>query len=332
MHNIDRLIQSVYDIVKSHELPDGGYARWIWQNKDNTRELGINPYGCADAANILYTIGRFPKDEETRRRCVNALRGLQSPESGLFVEATHHPIHTTAHCIASLELFDAEPQYKPLELLKYSKPEDLINFLETLDWVNDPWNMSHRGAGLFVSMVLTESVDKKWQDTYFNWLWENTDEKTGLLRKGAVGNGSAPLFHHFAGTFHYMFNIEYAKMPLRYPDKIIDTLLSYYDDEKTIYDLSRQIGFLPVDWVYCITRARRQTPHRFDECTEALTDFAERYIERLQGLDSETDDGINDLHGLFGALCCLAELQQALPGFIKSEKPLKLVLDRRPFI
>ena len=45
-----------------------------------------------------------------------------------------------------------------------------------------------------------------------------------------------------------------------------------------------------------------------------------------------TDDGLNDLHALFGAVCCLAELQAALPGEITSEKPLKLVLDRRPFI
>jgi hypothetical protein len=35
---------------------------------------------------------------------------------------------------------------------------------------------------------------------------------------------------------------------------------------------------------------------------------------------------------LFGAVCALAELQRALPGEIRSERPLRLVLDRRPFI
>lgn len=330
MIDIDNFVQAAYEITASHALPDGGYARWIWQNKDNTRDLGINPYGCADAANILYTIGRFPKDEETRRQCISALRSLQDPKSGLFVEATHHPIHTTAHCIAALELFDASPKYKPYALLKYSDVKELIKFFNELDCDNDRW--SHRGAGLFVSMVLTESVDKQWQEAYFNWLWENADEESGLFRKGCVNAGNVPISHHFAGTFHYLFNIEYAKMPIRYPDKIIDTLLSYCKDEKTRNDLSRQIGFLPVDWVYCISRARRQAPHRFNECTEALTDFAERLTGHLKSLDPETHDGINDLHGLFGVLCCLAELQQALPGFIKSEKPLRLVLDRRPFI
>jgi hypothetical protein len=52
----------------------------------------------------------------------------------------------------------------------------------------------------------------------------------------------------------------------------------------------------------------------------------------LQGLDKAKNDGWNDLHQLFGALCALAELQTALPGQIRTNKPLRLVLDRRPFI
>ena len=35
---------------------------------------------------------------------------------------------------------------------------------------------------------------------------------------------------------------------------------------------------------------------------------------------------------LFGNLCAFSELQQALPGFVRTDRPLKLVLDRRPFI
>ena len=35
---------------------------------------------------------------------------------------------------------------------------------------------------------------------------------------------------------------------------------------------------------------------------------------------------------LFGGVCALAELQQTLRGELISDKPLRLVLDRRPFI
>ena len=52
----------------------------------------------------------------------------------------------------------------------------------------------------------------------------------------------------------------------------------------------------------------------------------------MSKIDYEKDENFNDLHLLFGAVCCLAELQMALPGKILSSKPLRLVLDRRPFI
>ena len=54
-----------------------------------------------------------------------------------------------------------------------------------------------------------------------------------------------------------------------------------------------------------------------------------RYLEEL---DADTHEGMNDLHALFGTVCVLAELQAALPGKLNSVQPLRLVLDRRPFI
>ena len=81
-----------------------------------------------------------------------------------------------------------------------------------------------------------------------------------------------------------------------------------------------------------LARALRQCGHRFDEARAALGSFAGEYVAFLSGLDPETDPGLDDLHALFGAVCCLAELQRALPGELHSEVPLRLVLDRRPFI
>ena len=73
-------------------------------------------------------------------------------------------------------------------------------------------------------------------------------------------------------------------------------------------------------------------PQRFAEAKEALDEFARSYTGYLLSLDPETVEGLNDLHMLFGALCALAELQAALPGRLTARTPLKLVLDRRPFI
>jgi len=331
--DINNIIENIYLTVQSHRLDaEGKYSRWIWQNKEGNRDLGINEYGCADAANILYTIGRFPQSSEKRNAWVKVLQGFQNSDTGLFYEETHHNIHTTAHCIAALELFDEKPLYPLTALKKYSDKKGLYELLDNLDWKNNPWPQSHQGAGIYASMKLTDSIDEKWEEAYFDWLWNNADPETGFWKKGSFKNGTAPLFHSMGGAFHYLFNLEYAHMPLRYPEKMIDSCIELYTKDEIGVDFGHRINFLEIDWVYCLNRASRQTSYRFDECKNILNDFAEEYVGFLNNLNIKEDDRFNDLHLLFGATCCLAELQQALPGEIRTRKPLKLVLDRRPFI
>lgn len=331
--DIENIIKKASDTVKTHRLDnEGEYTRWLWQNDAGGRKLGINEYGCADAINILYTIGEFPDTCQSREAHIKALQGLQNRKTGLFVEETHHVIHTTAHCIAALELFDAKPLYPLYDLKKFATAEGLYGLFESLDWEGDPWDASHQGAGIFAAMTLAGEVGMDWQDAYFDWLWENADPETGFWKKGLVKSGKVPMFHHLAGTFHYMFNHEYAHRPYRFPERIIDTCIEMYDENNTVENFAHHMGFSEVDWVYCITRASRQCGYRYEDCKRVLVEFAKEFVEFLDSVDEKTHDGFNDLHALFGSMCCLAELQQALPGMIRTKKPLKLVLDRRPFI
>lgn len=330
--NINNLIQKSIEVVASHKLEPGVYCRWLWQDAKNSRRLGINEYGCADAANILYTVGAFPNNANEREASVRELQGLQDKTTGLFTEETHHFIHTTAHCAAALELFEAKPLYKMHDLKKYTTKDGLYSLLESIDYASNPWDGSHEGAGIYAALVLNGEVDLDWQEAYFKWFYEEADPDTGFWRKGYVDKGNKPLYYHLAGTFHYLFNHEYAKMPIRYPEKMIDTCLWLYNTGKMGSDFHCQCDFLAMDFIYCLNRATRQTPHRMEEAKAVMRDFAKKHLEFLNSIDWKTHDGINDLHRLFGILCCLAELQLALPGEIRSEKPLRLVLDRRPFI
>ena len=331
MMNIDRIAEKARHTVETHSLGDGAYARWLWQNKEGTRSLGINEYGCADAANILYTIGTFPRDEKQRADCIAALRSLQDADSGLFREATHHPIHTTAHCVASLELFDALPAHPLRDLEQFLQKDALYAKLDSLDWEGNPWPQSHQGAGLYAALLNADNAPLEWQDWYFGWLRDNCDPEYGMSKKGSIQTGTKPPSHHMCGWFHYVFNHVYAKRPIPHPEKLIDSCIEMYEAREMHLPFGRMMGFMEIDWVFCLNRASYQCKHRFDEVQKLLLDFAQGYIGYLDTLP-EDDDGLNDLHSLFGAMCAVSELQIALPGQLRSTRPWKNVLDRRPFI
>lgn len=330
--NIDRLIGKIYDTVKSHELENGEYARWLWQNEKGDRKLGNNEYGCADAANILYTIGAFPHDLKQREACVKALQDLQNPETGLFFEGTHHEIHCTAHCTAALELFDATPLYPFKGFAEYETEEGLKRLLENLKWEESPWNNAHQGAGIYAAFVLTGKADPDWQKWYFDWLDENADPETGISRRGAVQAGKLRAAHHLFGWFHYMFNYAFARRPFPQAKATVDSCIDLFKNRDLGDKFMHEVNFCEIDWVYALNRASIQECYRMEEARQLMWEMAQEYIDYLEHIDVKTDDHWNDLHALFGVCCALAELQQALPGRIETSYPLRLVLDRRPFI
>ena len=346
-YNVQPFVDAVEAVLATHRLDrPGAYRRWNWQKPasesqltsmpqpEGVRDLELNPYGCADAANLLYTINHFPQDPAERANWVEVLRGLQNPQTGLFYEDTHHPMHTTAHCVAAIELFDALPLHPMQGLAELRDPVRMEAFLDGLNWQGSPWSESHKGAGLYVSLVLSGEASPEWQARYFAWLARENDPATGFWRMGCVGpaqhSGLETRFPHLAGSFHYLFNHEYGRQPLAHPQAAVDTCLELRRSDP--YPLGHAVGFAEIDWVYMLNRAVRQCHHRYNEARAALEAFAGEYLPYLLSLDPATHDGLNDLHQLFGAACCVAELQTALPGQVLSDKPLRLVLDRRPFI
>ena len=126
------------------------------------------------------------------------------------------------------------------DLMQYTDIQALYGLLDGLDWKHDPWSQSHRGAGIYAALVLTNAVDSRWQDSYFAWLRREADPETGLWRLGCVKEGSVPVWHHMAGSFHYLFNHEYAKQPLPFPEKMIDTMLWLLYKDETFREVAAQ--------------------------------------------------------------------------------------------
>ncbi len=260
------------------------------------------------------------------------MQDMQDQSSGFFHEATHHPLHTTAHVAAALELFDASPKYRPFDALPYLENGGFERLMDSLNW-QTPWSESHKGAGIYVILNLCEEATPEWNKAYFKWFWDNADPSTGFWRRGDYcPESNTPLRHYMAGGFHYLFNHESAHMPVRYPERMIDSCIRMYKMGDMPSDFGARAGFMEIDWIYCLTRACEQTHYRYDEVIEVLHDFTDKYVQFWNTVDWNTNETVNDLHMLFGGVCALAELQRVLRGELRSEKPLKLVLDRRPFI
>lgn len=335
MIDLSPFVASVEAILARHALgPPGSYRRYTLAGHDETgapRSFAENAYGCADAANLLYTLGALPAEPDVRAGWIATLRALQDPPTGLFHEPSHDPLHTTAHCLGALELFDAGPAHAPTALAPLRAPDALESFLDGLDWAGAPWTEAHRGAGAHAAWVLAGAGDRALDDRYFGWLAREVDPATGLLRRGCVDpSPEGGVFPHLAGSFHYLFNFEHARRPWPHAEALVDTCLAVR--ARGTFPLAKLVWFADVDWVYCLARALRQSGHRFDEGRRVLAAFAEEYAAFLLALDPERDEGLDDLHRLFGAVCALAELQRAAPGVLWTSRPLRLVLDRRPFI
>jgi len=330
-------VESVKATLATHEAGGvGAYRRWLTQNEKGTRDLGATVYGCADAAHILYTIGAMPAGQAERAAWVARLQSYQDPDTGSFESGDHHWLHTTAFCVGALELFDARPLHALRCLEPYATRTGLHGLLEELDWVGSPWAESHRGAGLYAAMVLAGPMPADWEDWYFEWFWENQDPETGLWRRGCLRNADgslrgAPPFHHLASSFHYLFNADHARRPIRHAEALVDFCLGLHR-EGGLPPMGRGLSWNEIDFLYTLRSLQKRTDHRATESRAVVAEIAAKLVTSVAALEPKTDAGMNDLHTLFAGLCSLAVAQEAVPGLCRTRMPLRLVLERRPFL
>lgn len=330
MYDLTDFIKSIYEIVETHRVDDSGlYSEKICQNEED-RTLGMIMYGSAEAVNILYAINRLPESENTRNKYIKTLQQFQNEDSGIFEKPGNYTTHTTAFMSGALNLMDARPMYRAFEFDKYKEEGKLRHLMNSIDWAGNPWLGAHIGAGIYSSMLLTGNYNSEWEDIYFKWLDENQDEKTGLWKKGSI-NSDTPLFHYIAAAFHYVFIYEYTRRKIPYQEKLLDTCIRAYYDGKCP-DFSATIGWHDIDYTYILYRLARRTGSRTDEATAILKNIARDFIGLILKEDPNQSEELNNLNKLLAVVSALAILQEALPGEIKTESPLRLVLDKTPFI
>jgi len=290
-------------------------------------------YGTADLACVLHSLGRLRPSDSARGEWADAFARFQDPLTGHYVErdaATHVELHATAYSLAAMELLDLGPRHPLTFLDPFRAPDSVAGFVDGFDWRDWVYLESHRGAGLGSIMAVTAVGDSSWFEVYFAALEAHLDPVNGMFGDDKPPEGD---LDQVGGTFHYAFLYEWAHRRLPYASARVDSVLALHHDDG-LWDEANP-HWLTLDGVYLLTRGMRHSAYRRVEVEMAVAGAAE--VAASLALDARARDeafgGPMGTHALVAVVSVLAEAQGLLGAdVVISDRPLRLVLDRRPFI
>ncbi|MBC8095801.1 MAG: hypothetical protein H7Y43_08310 [Akkermansiaceae bacterium] len=309
----------------SVRLP-GGAGQYARTPADKTTEL----YGVSDMACILYSIGALHPNEQERSEWAAAFQTFQNPETGWLIEKsrTHDPLHNTAFALAAMELLNLTPKL-PIKM----GPEfaDIRAYLNALNWRTGVYSNSHKGAGVGSIYALVPSLGTpKWFAEYFATCDRLFDPRNGMMgqEKPAAGDSD-----QIGGTFHYAFLYQHFNRHMPFPERRIDSVIGLQQSDG--YWLPTNKLWLTLDAIYLMTRTLRYCPHRFEDVRSAVRRTLNTMMGEVFSPEGrkKTFTGRLAVHSLTAAISTVAEAQLFLGvNEVITERPLRLILDRRPFI
>lgn len=305
--------------------PAGSYAR---EFGGKTPEL----YGTADMACILYAIGKLHPTEEERTEWAASFATYQDSTTGFLLEKapTHSPLHNTAFALAAMQLLELRPKHPVVLSPEY---HDINTYLASLDWKTKVYGESHKGAGIgSIFALVPELHSPRWFEDYFSFCDGLFDPKNGMMGQDKPAAGD---FDQIGGTFHYAFLYQTFNRAMPFPEKRIDAILALQQPDG--YWEAKNHLWLTLDAIYLLTRTLRQQTHRKDEviaCIRRTMDALMRDVFSPAGRKATfANNNKLGVHSVTAAISIVAEVQNFLGADqVITEWPVRLVLDRRPFI
>jgi hypothetical protein len=299
-------------------------------------------YGVADAACILYTIDELDGAGEAGRAWLTALGAYQDPESGFFVAKTASlaKAHNAGFAIAAMNLFEPKlangilPEFRLAFAELIADTVEATRYADSLDWRGNTYEAGERLIGLASCFFnVTGVVEHKW----FEWLVDYVERTKLDPANGMVGVDKPPQGDddQIGGTFHFDFFWASLDRQLPYAPPRASALLGL-QHASGLWDPNNP-WWLTFDAVYMLGRA---LPELSADLTDAAMAAIERAVdvlfERSADLVARTADfgeAWMGVHNLTGAISFFAYAQQVLGDeAVVTERPLQLVLDRRPYI
>ncbi len=295
----------------------------------------IDGRACADFVVIDYTLGPWPPAPSERDARVKVLRDVQSPDTGLFEAAFASGMSAdswsaTAYFAAALELLGARPLH-PLRAFDEARaPEGMESFFSA----SGPVEAACRAAAVAACFAVTGDVGPEWFERCFALLARRADPRSGPRTtqderspahpvSSVISVASSP-----AGALGLCALHERFRRPLPHPAEIVSGVLGRQGPDG-LYDAEGP-GWTEVAAAYVLDRGLRHWTERWPEVRAAMEKLLRASAERLG--DEGFRAGIEaDPHRTAGIVSLAAVLSQALPGSVRSRRPLRFYLDRHLF-
>ena len=293
-------------------------------------QTAMELYGVADLACVLYSLGALRPTEEQRQEWLAAFQGFQNPATGWLLEKdpTHAALHNTAFALAAMQLLNLAPKFPVKMGPDYSSSR---TFLKTLNWKTAVYGESHKGAGIGSVYALVPGLGTpQWFAEYFDFCDSMFDPRNGLMGLEKPPGGD---FDQIGGTFHYHFLYSTFNRQMPFPEQRIDTVLQLQQPDGYWHPTNHL--WLTLDAIYLMTRTLRYCPHRFNDVQDCVRRVMQILMRDIYSPESRRKIFSEKMgaHSLTAAISIAAEAQQFLGAReVITEEPLKLVLDRRPFI
>ncbi|OZM75803.1 DapH/DapD/GlmU-related protein [Pseudonocardia sp. MH-G8] len=258
------------DILDRSWIPDLADGRYV-----DRPGHPVTVRAHCDAVEIADTVARTVPSQLSAAEHVARLRGLQDPTTGLVPEydADGRP----------QSIGDGDPSYHvlcvgyALDLLRSAFPSPVTAFaeldpaavvarLDALPWDSQAWHCGSTvdtfGTALLWNLNAGTAGVEGAREALFGWLTTRVDPVTGMWGRPAPQDGMLQVVNGFyrgtRGTYA-QFGV-----PLPYPEKVVDTVLSHVRDER-FFDPSRYNACNVLDVAHPLWLARRQTTHRREE-------------------------------------------------------------------
>ena len=248
------------------------------------------PYDIDSSQNTYSTlraIGHVFGDEE-RDGWLAYLTSMQREEDGLFVDAAmeRHTIAAagepspvelanvrrfiTRNCITTILGLGGLPAYPLRHDEAFATPDELVRYLESLDWRNSWGAGSWAGAAIrfqcYNQLVgADEGRAQEVVDAGVRWLEERQDPASGAWSHG----GEVRLNVLVNGIFKVWMNLlDVAALRVQYPERVVDLCLNALRDDPALVGTPDACSIFDVALVLDV--ALRRTDHRRDEVGRAL--------------------------------------------------------------